>query len=159
MSASVATSPVPTVGSVAPDFTLASTGGDQVTLSALRGTPVLLAFFPAAFTSVCTEELCGFSEEYDAFAAGGVRVLPISVDNVPSLREFKAKYALGVELLSDFRREASRAYGTLLEPAYLSNRAYFLIDRDGVVRWAHVEEHPGKRRENPEILAEIAKLA
>ncbi|HZF67826.1 MAG TPA: peroxiredoxin [Gemmatirosa sp.] len=159
MSATAAPTPaVPAVGTVAPDFSLASTSGETVTLSALRGTPVLLAFFPAAFTSVCTAEMCAFTDDWDAFGASGVRVLPISVDGVPSLAEFRKQHALRTELLSDFRREASRAYGTLLEKAYLSNRAYFLIDGDGIVRWAHVEEHPGKRRENAEILAAIGQL-
>ena len=149
---------VPAVGTPAPDFTLASTSGESVSLAALRGTPVLLAFFPAAFTSVCTAEMCAFGEDWDAFAATGVRVLPVSVDNVPSLAAFKQQLGLKVDLLSDFRREASRAYGTFLEAHNVSNRAYFLVDGEGTVRWAHVEEHPGKRRENAEILAEIAKL-
>jgi peroxiredoxin len=150
----------PRVGDSAPDFTLTSTSGQPVTLSSYRGSKhVLLAFFPAAFTGVCTTEVCAFSEDFDAFSGRDVQVLPISVDNVPSLKEFKAKYDLKVDLLSDFKREVSRAYGTLIEQAFLSNRAYFLIDKAGVVRWAHIEEHPGHRRENAEILAEIAKVA
>jgi peroxiredoxin len=149
--------PVPTVGSVAPDFSLNSTAGSPISLSQFRGTSrVLLAFFPAAFTSVCTSEMCAFTEDYDTFARAGVTVLPISVDNVPSLKEFKSKYGINVDLLSDFKRDASRAYGTLLEEAFLSNRAYFLVGTDGVVQWAHVEEHPGKSRTNADILAAIA---
>ncbi len=153
-----ASSAVPAAGTPAPDFTLASTSGEKVTLSALRGRRVLLAFFPLAFTSTCTTEMCAFTDDYDAFETEGVTVLPISVDAVPSLGEFKAKYGMKVDLLSDFRREASRAYGTFLEQHNVSNRAYFLVDGEGTVRWAHVEEHPGKRRENAEILAEIARL-
>jgi peroxiredoxin len=65
---------------------------------------------------------------------------------------------MGVELASDFKREASRAYGTLMEHTFFSNRAYFLIDKQGILRWAFVEENPGSKRENAEILAEIAKL-
>lgn len=145
----------PAVGTPAPDFTLASTSGQQVTLSALRGRRVLLAFFPLAFTSTCTSEMCAFTDDYDAFAAEGVTVLPVSVDSVPTLAEFKAKHGLSVELLSDFRREASRAYGVLLEHTFFSTRAYFLVDADGVVRWSHVEANPGERRENAEILAAI----
>ena len=149
--------PVPAVGSAAPDFTLKSTSGQSVTLSQFKGASrVLLAFFPAAFSSVCTTEMCAFTEDYDAFAASGVTVLPISVDNVHSLKEFKAKNNVSVDMLSDFKREASRAYGTLLEEAFLSNRAYFLINADGIVTWAHVEENPGQRRTNAEILAAIA---
>ena len=149
--------PVPAVGSVAPDFTLNSTSGQSVSLSQFKGKArVLVAFFPAAFTGVCTAEMCAFSEDYDAFAAAGVTVLPVSVDNVPTLKEFKAKHSMAVDLLSDFKRDASRAYGTLLEDLFLSNRAYFLIDTDGIVRWSHVEESPGKSRTNAEILAAIA---
>lgn len=150
---------VPAVGDPAPDFTLDSTAGAPVTLSALRGRRVLLAFFPAAFTSVCTTEMCSFSEDYDVFGEEGVTVLPVSVDLIPSLREFKAKYDIRADLLSDFRRDASRAYGVLLERTFQSGRAYFLVDEAGVVRWAHVEEHPGLRRENSEILAAIRAAA
>ena len=158
MSTTIDPSAVPAVGALAPDFTLASTSGEKVTLSALRGRPVLVAFFPLAFTGVCTAEMCAFTDDWDAFAAQDVAVLPISVDSVPTLNEFKAKHALKVDLLSDFKREASRAYGVLLEELFFSTRAYFLLDRDGIVRWSHVEATPGQRRENAEILAEIAKL-
>ncbi|AHG91160.1 alkyl hydroperoxide reductase/ Thiol specific antioxidant/ Mal allergen [Gemmatirosa kalamazoonensis] len=149
---------VPTVGQPAPDFTLASTSGEKVTLSSLRGHNVLVAFFPLAFTSTCTAEMCAITDDYDAFAAHDVVVLPISVDSTASLKEYKTKYALKTDFLSDFRRDASRAYGVLNEERFYSNRAYFLVDRDGIVRWAHVEEMNGNRRENAEILAEIAKL-
>ena len=150
--------PVPAIGTAAPDFTLNSTSGSPVTLSELTaaGKRVLLAFFPMAFTGVCTAEMCAFTEDYDAFGAAGVAVLPISVDAIPSLKEFKAKNSLSVDLLSDFKRVASRAYGTLLEEQFFSTRAYFLIDTDGIVRWVHVEESPGKSRTNAEILEAIA---
>ena len=150
--------PIPALGSLAPDFTLETTAG-PVSLSSYRGKQhVLLAFFPLAFTGVCTAEMCAFGDEFDAFASRDVAVLPISVDAVPSLKEFKAKHAMRVELASDFTREVSRAYGTLLEERFFSTRAYFLIDKAGVVRWSFVEATPGTRRENAEILAEIAKL-
>jgi peroxiredoxin len=146
-------------GDRAPDFTLQSTGGAPVTLSSFAGKKhVLLAFFPAAFTSTCTEELCALRDDYEQFTSRDVEVLPISVDAVPSLAEFKRSQGMKVELLSDFKREASRAYGTLWQDAFFSNRAYFLIDKAGVVRWAHVEANPGLRRENEEILGQIAKL-
>jgi peroxiredoxin len=149
---------LPAVGSPAPDFTLPSTAGSDVTLSQLKGRNVLLAFFPLAFTSVCTAEMCAFSEDYDAFASKDTVVLPISVDSVPTLQEFKRKERLGVELLSDFKREVSRAYGTLLEDRFFSARAYVLIDRNGVVRWVFSEQTPGTRRENAELLEQLAML-
>jgi glutaredoxin-dependent peroxiredoxin len=147
--------PVPAVGTAAPDFSLSSTNGQTVTLSELKGQRVLLAFFPLAFTSVCTAEMCAFTDDYDAFAKAGVTVLPISVDSIPTLKEFKSKEKLSVDLLSDFKRDASRAYGTLIDALFFSNRAYFLIDATGIVRWAHVEESPGKSRTNAEILEAI----
>jgi peroxiredoxin len=84
--------------------------------------------------------------------------LPISVDSIPTLKEFKAKERLTVDLLSDFKREVSRKYGTLLEDKFFSNRAYVLIDKQGVVRWAFAESSTGNRRENAELLAELEKL-
>jgi len=149
---------IPSVGQAAPDFTLKSTSGENITLSSLRGKPVLIAFFPLAFTSTCTAELCEMRDDHDQFQTRGVTTLPISVDSVDSLKEYKAKYGMHTDLLSDFKREVSRKYGVLNEERFFSNRAYFLIDRDGVVRWAHVEEHPGLRRSDAEILAQVDKL-
>jgi peroxiredoxin len=150
---------LPAVGSVAPDFTLPSTADVDVTLSRLRGRPVLLAFFPLAFTSTCTREMSAFTDDYAQFQATGAVVLPISVDSVPSLKEFKAKERIGVDLLSDFRRDVSRRYGTLIEERFYSNRAYVVIDRDGVVRWTYAEITPSTRRENAELLAQLRELA
>ena len=150
--------PVPAVGQVAPDFTLPSTSNDKVTLSALRGKPVLLAFFPLAFSGTCTAELCQMRDDHLQFADRGVTVLPISVDHTYSLKEYKAKHGMKVDLLSDFKRDVSRLYGVLLQEKYYSTRAYFLIDRDGVIRWEHVEENPSNRREDSEILTAIDQL-
>ena len=149
---------LPAVGSAAPDFTLPSTSGSEVTLSTLRGKTVLLAFFPLAFTRVCTVEMRSFSEDFGAFADANTEVLPISVDSIPTLREFKAKERISVDLLSDFKREVSRRYGTLLEDRFHSSRAYILIDRDGIVRWTFAEETTGNRRENTELLERIRAL-
>lgn len=99
--------------------------------------------------------MCAFSEDYGAFAEAGVTVLPLSIDAKPSLQEFKAKYQMQVDLLSDIKREATKAFGVLRPASYTSQRAYFLIGTDGVIKWAHVEEHPGNRRENGELLDAI----
>lgn len=146
---------LPAPGTPAPDFTLPSTAGVDVTLSKLRGKNVLLAFFPLAFTKVCTQEMCAFSDDYGRFRSADTVVLPISVDSIPTLREFKAKERMTVELLSDFKREVSRRYGTLLEDKFFSNRAYVLIDGAGIVQWAFAEDTPGTRRQNEELLAHL----
>ena len=145
----------PAVGESAPDFTLPSTAGEKVTLSALRGKPVLLTFFPLAFSSTCTAELCEMRDDHDHFEARGVTVLPISVDSTYSLKEYKAKHHFRVDFLSDFRREVSRLYDVLLEDRFYSNRAYFLIDGDGIIRWKHVEETPSHRRDDAQLFAAI----
>lgn len=149
---------LPPVGSSAPDFTLPSTSGQAVTLSALRGKNVLLAFFPLAFTSTCTAEVCAMSEDYAKFQSGNTVVLPMSVDSIPTLKEFKSKEHLTLDLLSDFTRDVSRSYGVLNEAKFFSDRAYVLIDRQGVVRWAYQEANNSERRDNSELLAEMARL-
>lgn len=151
-------SPVPSVGSPAPDFTLPSTAGSTVTLSALRGRNVLLAFFPLAFSSTCTKELCDMRDDWDQFATGSTVVIPLSVDSTPTLKEFKSKYSMRSDFLSDFKREVARAYGVLLEDRFYANRAYFLLDKAGIIRWAHVEENPSERRTNAELLEKIRAL-
>ena len=150
---------LPAVGSPAPDFTLPSTADADVTLSRLRGKNVLLAFFPLAFTKTCTLELCAFTDDFAQFESADTVVLPISVDSVPTLKEFKQKEHISVDLLSDFKREVSRRYGTLLEDKFFSNRAYVLIDWNGVVRWTFLETTPSTRRENAEILRQVHALS
>jgi peroxiredoxin len=102
--------------------------------------------------------MSSFTEDYGAFLDADTEVLPISVDSIPTLREFKSKERISVDLLSDFKREVSRRYGTLLEDRFHSNRAYILIDRDGIVRWTFAEETTGSRRENAELLERIRAL-
>jgi peroxiredoxin (alkyl hydroperoxide reductase subunit C) len=150
---------VPAVGVQAPDFTLPSTAGSAVTLSALRGKNVLLVFFPLAFTSTCTKELCDIRDEWDRFATDDTVVVPLSVDSAPTLKEFKSKYALRSEFLSDFKRDVARLYGVLLEDRFYSNRAYFLIDKTGTIRWVHVEGNPSEKRSNAELLEQIHALS
>jgi peroxiredoxin len=147
------------LGDTAPAFTLPSTSGGDVSLSDFRGrSNVLLAFFPLAFTSTCTAENCAFSEDIDQFATAATVVLPISVDSVPTLKEYKARYQMKQDLLSDFKRDVSRSYGTLLEDKFFSNRSYFLIDKQGVLRWMHTEAKLGDRRDDAELLRTISSL-
>jgi peroxiredoxin len=103
--------------------------------------------------------LCAFSEDFGAFQDANTAVLPISVDSVPTLKAFKAREQMTVELLSDFKREVSRAYGVLDEEKFHSRRAYILIDEKGVVRWTHVEATLGQKRSNEELLAQVKAVA
>ena len=151
----VRASSVPAVGQHAPDFTLPSTSGEKVTLSALRGKPVLLAFFPLAFSGTCTAELCEMRDDYEKFESRDVTIVPISVDHTYSLKEYKAKYNMKVDMLSDFRRDVSRLYGVLHDERFYSKRSYFLIDPAGVIRWEHVEDNQSERREDSELLQAI----
>lgn len=150
---------LPPVGEPAPDFTLPSTSDVDVTLSAYRGEAnVVLAFFPLAFTSVCTAEMRSFTEDAGLF--GGVRatVFGISVDSIPALKEFRAKHSIGIDLLSDFKREVCRAYGTLMETTFFSRRAYVIIDRAGIVRWTFAEPDLDGCRDNAELLNQLREL-
>ena len=152
--------PEPKVGDKAPDFNLKSTSGDQVTLSQFKGQKnVLLAFFPLAFTGTCTAENCSFSENYGKFETKDTVVLPISVDSTPTLNEFKGKHKMTHHLLSDFKRDVGRAYGVLDEEKFFTKRAYFLVDKNGVLRWKHVEAELAQKREDQELLDQIDKLA
>ena len=149
----------PAAGDLAPDFTADSTSGQPVTLSSFQGKMrVLLAFFPLAFTSTCTTELCDFSADFDQFSSKDVEVMPISVDSVPTLKEFKQKHQMRVDLVSDFKRDISRAYGVLLADKFYSARAYFLVGLDGRIEWAHVETNASFKRTNAEILEQITAV-
>lgn len=148
-----------TAGTDAPDFSLPGTAGGTVTLSAYRNsTHVLLAFFPAAGTPVCTTEMCAFGEDFDRFSAAEVEVLGISMDSMDKLEQFRDAHGLRTQLLSDIDGAVARQFGALWKSGTIANRAYFLIDKAGVIRWAHAEEHPGLRRENAEILAAIKSV-
>ncbi len=151
--------PEPRVGDKAPELSLKSTSGEMVSLDQFRGHKnVLLAFFPLAFTSVCTAENCAFTEDLSAFESKDTAVLPISVDSSATLSEFRAKHAMTQHLLSDFKRDAGRAYGVLDEEKFFTRRAYFLVDKEGILRWKHVEAELRDSRKNEELLAEIAKV-
>ena len=97
-------------------------------------------------------------DDWDAFDGTNTLVVPISVDSTPTLKEFKGKYEFKADFLSDFKRDVARQYGVLLEDRFYANRAYFLIDASGIIRWVHVEENPSLKRTNSELLEQIAKL-
>lgn len=136
------------VGDVAPDFTLLDTHGTPVTLSALRGAPVLVVFFPFAFSGICTGELCELRDNIADFETAGVTLLAVSCDAMYSLKAWAEQEDFSFDLLSDFwpHGEVARAYGVLDEERGLALRGSFLVDADGTIRWAVVNER-GQRRD------------
>jgi len=127
-------------GQVAPDFTLPDQDGNPVTLSGLRGSPVILYFYPRDSTPGCTIEACGFRDAHPAYETTGARVLGVSPDTVASHRRFADRHSLPFTLLADPDREVCNAYGVYKEKSFMGRlglgveRTTFLIDGEGIVR-------------------------
>lgn len=135
-----------TIGQKAPDFQLVDQDKNTVTLSSQKGKNVVLLFFPAAFTDTCTKELCQTRDELSLFNGMNAQVFGISVDMPFTLNKFRADNNLNFPLLSDFNKDASTAYGCLYENWILglkgvAKRASFVIDKEGVVRFAQILEN------------------
>ena len=129
-------------GGQAPDFTLMNQEREPVTLSNLKGRPVVLAFFPAAFSSVCTKELCTFRDSLSRLNQAKAQVFGISVDTFFALKAFHTDQKLTFPLLSDFNKQTIRDYGVYNEDMIglkgIAKRAVFVIDADGKVRYRQV---------------------
>ena len=137
------------VGQTAPDFTLYDSEKNKVTLSALAGSPVVVLFFPLAFTGVCTKEMCSVRDSMAAYNQSNAKVLGISVDSLFTLAKFKEEQQLNFPLLSDFNKKVSELYETIyqdwiLDMKGVSKRSAFLIDKNGTVQYAEVLENPGE---------------
>ncbi len=136
-------------GDFAPDFTLPSDAGDPVTLSSLRGSPVVLVFYPKAMTSGCTQQACGFRDALAAFGAVGATVLAISPDPVKQLVKFREKEGLTFPLLSDESHEVLEAYGVWVEKSMYGRtymgveRSTFVVGPDGALTHADYKVKPG----------------
>ncbi|MBC3841256.1 peroxiredoxin [Streptacidiphilus sp. 4-A2] len=153
----------PEIGSPAPDFTLPSiqlTDGEAVrsdrTLSAERGHPVVLAFYPGDDTTVCTKQLCSYSSGLEAFTDLGATVWGVSTQGLDSHESFARKYGLRMPLLADTGREAVAAYGIGL--GGLVRRSVFIVDAEGVLRWKHVAAVGLTFRDIPTLTAQLAVL-
>jgi peroxiredoxin len=134
------------VGQQAPDFSLYNTEKKEVSLSSLREQNVLLLFFPLAFTSTCTEELCSVRDNLKMYEELSVLPVGISVDSLFCLKKYKEDQNLNFPLLSDFNKEVSKAYGSLYEDwgfkwKGVTKRSAFLIDRNGTIQYAEVLEN------------------
>ncbi len=136
------------VGDKAPSFVLRDSATQEVSLADYQGKNVVLLFFPLAFTSVCTEELCSMRDNIGTYAGLNADILAVSVDSPFTLAKFKEEQQLNFPLLSDFNKTVSRAYGALYEDFVLdmkgvSKRSAFVIDKEGTVRYAEVLENAG----------------
>jgi peroxiredoxin len=136
------------VGQPAPEFSLFNTNKEQVALSSLRGQKVVLLFFPAAFTGVCTKELCSVRDGITDYNNVNARVFGISTDTVFSLGKFKEEQNLNFDLLSDYNKDVTALYGASYETFVLgmngtAKRSAFVIDENGVVKYAEVLESAG----------------
>ena len=137
------------VGQPAPDFNLISDEKKPVTLSEQRGKNVVLLFFPAAFTSTCTAELCHIRDSQSIYNDLNAQVFGISVDMPYTLAEYRKQQSLSFPLLSDFNKKASTAFGTIYDEWWglngVAKRSAFVIDKEGIVRYAEVLEDAGKQ--------------
>ena len=151
------------VGSAAPDFTLPNQDREPVTLSTLEGKPVVLVFFPAAFSSVCAQEMCTFRDSMSQLAGAHAQVLGISVDTFFALKAFQDQLKIPFPLLSDFNKTAIRDYGVFNEDMIglkgIAKRAVFVIDKDGVVRHREVLEDARNEPDYEKVFGTLASLA
>ncbi len=136
-------------GQKAPGFSLFNSEKQKVNLADQQGKNVVLLFFPLAFTGVCTAELCNVRDNIAVYNSTNAQVFGISVDSLFVLDKFKTEQQLNFPLLSDFNKEAAKAFGVLYEtfPAFemagVSKRAAFVIDKEGTVQYAEVCATPG----------------
>ena len=133
------------IGQQAPDFTLYDSDKQKVSLSDYKGKNVLLLFYPQAFTGTCTKELCSTRDNIALYNQANAQVFGISVDSIFTLAKFKEEQHLNFPLLSDFNKTTSAAYGSLYDTFVfdmhgVSKRSAFILDKQGIVRYAEVLE-------------------
>ena len=151
------------IGQAAPDFALYNTDKEKVTLSGLKEKNVLLLFFPQAFTSTCTKELCSIRDDISRYSNADAQVLGISVDSVFTLKKYKEDQQYNFPLLSDFNKTVSETYGALyqnwiLDMKGVSKRSAFVIDKTGIIRYAEVLESAGELPNFEAINSALAAL-
>lgn len=152
------------VGTQAPNFNLYNTDKKAVSLESLRGNNVLIHFFPAAFTGVCTAQLCNARDNMEVYTRLNCTVLGVSVDMPFSLGEFKKQQNLSFDLLSDFNKTMIRDYDMVhedfaMELKNVAKRGAFLIDKEGIVRYAEVCPTLGDQPNYSAIKEALEKLS
>ncbi|MGN6491514.1 MAG: redoxin domain-containing protein [Agriterribacter sp.] len=151
------------VGTKAPDFTLINTDRKEVSLKDFAGKTLVINFFPAAFTSVCTEQLCSNRDELSFYNDIGASVVGVSVDLPFSLGIFKAQQHINFDLLSDFNKEMIKAYGMYLEDFVLglkgvAKRGVVVIDKNGTVAYSEETANPGTQVNFAALKQSLEKL-
>ena len=151
------------LGTKAPDFTLTNHERQAVTLSGERGHPVVLAFFPAAFSSVCTKELCTFRDSLSRLNEANAQVYGISVDTFFTLKAFHDQQHFAFPLLSDFNKQVIREYGVFNEDMVglkgIARRAVFVIDKAGTIRHREVLDDARKEPDYEQVFAALQAIA
>jgi peroxiredoxin len=149
------------VGSKAPDFTLMNQERQPVTLSQLKG-PAVLAFFPAAFSSVCEKELCTFRDSMGQLSKANAHVLGISTDTFFALKAFHDQQKFNFPLLSDFNKQVIREYGVYNEDMIglkgIAKRSVFVLDKDGVVRYREVLDDARNEPDYQKVIDSVGSL-
>ena len=150
------------VGSKAPDFTLMNQDRQPVTLSQLRGRPVVLAFFPAAFSGTCQKELCTFRDSMAQLNRANALVLGISVDTFFALKAFQEQQSLTFPLLSDFNKQVIRDYDSFNEDMIglkgIAKRSVFVLDKEGTVRYREVLDDARNEPNYQKVFDTLASL-
>ena len=148
------------VGDVAPEFSLPDQDRQVVSLADLRGTPVLLVFYPFAFSRICTGELCQLRDELATYTDAGVRVLALSTDPAPTLKAWKEQEGFDFPLLSDFwpHGAVAQTYDVFNDKAGMAVRGTFLLDAEGRVAFTEVNG-PGDAREQSGWKEAVTQLA
>ncbi len=146
---------MPRVGETAPDFEATDDKGSTVKLSALKGSPVVLYFYPKDDTPGCTTEACSFRDAHEEFEKKGIKVMGVSVDSEKSHTKFRDKYNLNFTLVSDKSKDIAAKYGVLSDRG-VASRVTFIIDRKGKV--AHVYEKVTPKDHSSEVMNKIVEL-
>ena len=153
-----------TIGDKAPDFTLPDTEKKPRGLSEFKGKGTVLAFYPGAFTGVCTKEMCALRDSMSRFNDLGAQVVGISVDSPFANKAFSSQNGLQFPLLSDYSRETVKAYGVVLNDfggltGYTAaKRSVFILDKDGIIRYAWITDNPGVEPDYDALTKAVASL-